>query len=318
MGRFSHQGFETMNYAFIINKHSGDGFGKKEISKMESYFKKTVGSFEYVMPENRDDAVKITRELLKQGVDRIVAVGGDGTINAIVNGFFENGKIIREDACLVVTEAGSGCDYYKSVAKKSAAQDWMELVTDCSPKPVDLGVIRYSDEAHSDRYFINMASIGMIADVVRIKEKQVSYVPKIFRYNIPTIWCLFTCKVHELEIETDEKSFNIEALAVSISKGSYAGGGMKFGLDVSLDDGMFEITIFEKTGPIGMALKLGKLYGGNYRDVAGIRKEKTSRIKFRSKKPVQCELDGDLYGTTDLTMTVLPKAIKVCFPNRAT
>ena len=307
----------SCRYTFIINKHSGNGFGKKELSKMESYFKKTVGSFEYVMPENREDAVRTTRKLLKQGVDRIVAVGGDGTINAIVNGFFEDGEIIREDACLVVTAAGSGCDYYKSVTKNSDVQDWMELVTNCSPKPVDAGVIRYSDERHSDRYFINMASIGMIADVVRIKEKQISWIPKIFRYNIPTIWCLCTCKVHELEIETDEKSFNVDALAVSISKGNYAGGGMQFGLDILLDDGMFEITIFEKTGPIGMALKLGKLYGGNYLDVPGIRKEKTSRIRFRSKNRVQCELDGDLYGTTDLTMTVLPKAIKVCFPNEA-
>ena len=312
----------SCSYTFIINKHSGhgyagNGFGKKELSKMESYFKKTIGSFEYVMPENREEAVKVTRKLLKQGVDRIVAVGGDGTINAIVNGFFENGKIIRESACLVVTAAGSGCDYYKSVTKNSGAQDWMELVTNCSPKEVDVGVIKYSDDARSDRYFINMASIGMIADVVKIKEKLFSHVPKILRYNIPTIWCLFTSKVHELEIETDEKSFIVEALAVSISKGSYAGGGMQFGLDVSLDDGMFEITIFEKTGPIGMALKLGKLYGGNYLHVPGIRKEKTSRISFRSKNPVQCELDGDLNGTTDLTMSLLPKAIRVCFPNEA-
>ncbi|MFQ5431184.1 MAG: diacylglycerol/lipid kinase family protein [Nitrospinota bacterium] len=307
-----------MNYMFIVNKHSGDGFGQKELSRMENYFKKSIGSFEYVMPENREDAVKITRKLLKKDVDRIVAVGGDGTINAIVNGFFENGKIIREDAALIVTEAGSGCDYYKSVARGSTVQAWMELVTNCTPKSVDVGVIRYKDDARGDRYFLNMASIGMIADVVRIKEKQAAYVPKMLRYNIPTIWCLFACKSHELEIETIEKSFHVEALAVSIAKGRYAGGGMQFGLDVLLDDGMFEVTIFEKTGPISMALKLGKLYKGDYRHVPGIRKEKTSRITFRSKKPVQCEFDGDVYGTTDLTMTVLPKALKVCFPNQAT
>ncbi len=303
-----------MNRVFVINRHSGHGFGQKELSEMENYFKNTLGSFEYVMPENREEAVKITRELLKRGVDRIVAVGGDGTINAIVNGFFENGKIIREDAALIVTEAGSGCDYYKSVAKNSSAQGWMELVANSTPKPVDVGVIRYSDDARSDRYFVNVASIGMIADVVRIKEERVSRLPKKYRYIIPTIICLFSCKPHELEIETIEKSFSVEALTVSIAKGSYAGGGMRFGLDVSLDDGMFEVTIFEKTGSVSMALKLGKLYKGDYLHVPGIRKEKTSHIAFRSKKPVQCEFDGDVYGTTDLTMTVLPKAIKVCFP----
>ena len=285
---------------------------------MEDYFQKTLGSFEYVMPDNREDAVEITRKFLKQGADRIVAVGGDGTINAIVNGFFENGKVISEDACLVVTDAGSGCDYYKSVTRNSDSPDWKELVTNSTPRPVDAALIRYSDDASSDRYFINIASIGMIADVVRIKEKQVAYVPKMFRYIIPTIISLFTCKAHELEIETDDNSFNVDALAVSIAKGAFAGGGMQFGLDVALDDSLFEITIFEKTGSVSMALKLGRLYSGNYMHIDGIRKLRTSRIKFHSNKPVQCEYDGDVYGTTDLTMTVLPKAIKVCFPNQAT
>jgi YegS/Rv2252/BmrU family lipid kinase len=303
-----------VKYRFIINRHSGTGFGRKELSEMENYFRKALGSFDYVMPKDRTEAVNITGKFLKEGVDRIVAVGGDGTINAVVNGFFENGKPIREDACLVVTEAGSGCDYYKSVTRHNPPENWMELTVDNRPKPVDVGMIQYSDSSCGERYFVNVASVGMTADIVKKKEEQSGYVPRMFRYLFPTLGCLFSSKAHELKIETDEENFTVEALTVSIAKGAYAGGGMQFGLDVLLDDGLFEVTIFEKTNPIGMALKLSRLYSGNYRHVKGIRKLKTRRIGLHSGQSVQCEFDGEVYGGTDLAITVLPKVLKVCFP----
>lgn len=303
-----------MKCRFIINKSSGNGFGKKRIAEMESYFLKTLGSFDYVMPKGRDEAVLLTREFLKQDVERIVAVGGDGTINAVVNGFFENGKNSREDAILVVTKAGSGCDYYKSVTKSGQPKSWMELVTSDNVKPVDVGRIQFADNSCEDRYFVNVASVGMTADIVKSKEERSSLVPRPLRYIVPTIGCLFSSKSHRMAIKTDSDNFSVEALTVSIAKGAYAGGGMQFGLDVLLADGQFEITIFEKTNPVGMAFKLGKLYSGDYLNVKGIRKLKTARIEFSSPEKVQCEFDGEAYGATDLVITLLPKALRVCFP----
>lgn len=307
-----------MKCRFIINKNSGNGFGPKKIAEMENYFLKTLGSFDYVMPKDRDEAVMLTREFLRQDVERIVAVGGDGTINAIVNGFFENGKSIREDAILVVTKAGSGCDYYKSVTKSGRPKSWMELVTSGTVRHVDVGRIQFADGSREDRYFVNVASVGMTADIVKSKEERSSLVPRPLRYIVPTIGCLFSSKPHRMEIKTDSEKISVEALTVSIAKGAYAGGGMQFGLDVLLDDGQFEITIFEKTNPAGMAFKLGKLYSGDYLNVKGIRKLKTARIEFSSPEAVQCEFDGEAYGTTDLVITLLPKALRVCFPEKDT
>lgn len=303
-----------MKCRFIINKSSGNGFGKKIIAEMESHFLKALGSFDYVLPKDRDEAVLLTREFLRQDVERIVAVGGDGTINAVVNGFFENGKNVREDACLVVTKAGSGCDYYKSVTKNRRPESWMELVTSDNVIPVDVGRIQFADSSYEDRYFVNVASVGMTADIVKSKEERSSLVPRPLRYIVPTIGCLFSSKPHRMEIKTDSEKFFVEALTVSIAKGAYAGGGMQFGLDVSLADGQFEITIFEKTNPVSMAFKLGKLYSGDYLNVKGIRKLKTGRIEFNTTKTVQCEFDGEAYGATDLVITLLPKALRVCFP----
>ena len=303
-----------MKCRFIINKSSGNGFGKKRIAEMENYFLKTLGSFDYVMPKDSDEAVLLTREFLRQDVERIVAVGGDGTINAIVNGFFENGKNVRDEAILVVTKAGSGCDYYKSVTKSRQPKSWMELVTSGNVIPVDVGRIQFADGSREDRYFVNMASVGMIADIVKSKEERSSLVPRPLRYIIPTIECLFSSKPHRMGIKTDSDNFSVEALTVSIAKGTYAGGGMQFGLDVSLSDGQFEVTIIEKTNPAGMAFKLGKLFSGDYLNVKGIRKLKTARIEFNSQERVQCEFDGEAYGTTDLVITLLPKALRVCFP----
>ncbi len=303
-----------MKYKFIINSRTGNGTGIRDIAEMQEYFTNAIGSFDYVLPGSRKEAVQMTRAFLKGGIERIVAVGGDGTANTIVNGFFEDGEPINSEGELVVACAGSGCDYYCSVTKQKRPKSWMELAANCDPRFVDVGHIRFEDPSLTDRYFVNMASVGMIAYISEKKEKASKLVPTALRYVVPSLQALFSYEPHELKITTDDAQFTVDALAVSISKGSFAGGGMKFGLDVALDDGLFEVTIIKKSTSIKLAAKFVKIFIGNYRNEKEIEKLMTRRIDIKSKRPIPCEFDGEIYGATNVSVRVLPKAVKVCFP----
>ncbi len=303
-----------MEFRFIINRFAGAGIGRKYLARMESYFRHRLGSFKHILPDNREQAVMAAKDFVRRGIERIVVVGGDGSINAVVNGFFENGRIINDQAALIVAKGGCGGDYYSSVTKDNPPVSWMDVVTDHRLGPVDVGVIDYDNEFCGRRYFVNMASVGMIPDIVRKKENAKYPLPAKLRYVVPTMASLFTYKPFEVEIVTEKGVFSYNALTVSVSKGAYAGGGMLFGLGVNLNDGVFEVTIFEKTNPLSMALKLGKMFTGSYGEQDGVRKIISSRVEIRTERPLPSECDGEPYGSTNLTVFTLPKAIQVCFP----
>ena len=305
-----------MRYKFIINRKSGRGLKPSFLEQMKERFHRELGHFDHSMPETALEAESIARDCLSQGVDRIVAVGGDGTMNSAANGFFTHEGPAHNGSALMVSNMGAGSDYYSSVTWGGKPRSWMDMVTNHVKRRVDVGMITFhSGPAPARKYFLNMASVGMIADIVVRKEAAGQWAPNSLKYFIPTIKSLFNFAPVRLRVKTDSEDFEVDALTISISKGKYAGKGMRFGLDVELDDGIFEVTIFENSGPARMALKLWRMYAGNYLGVEGIRKLWTNRLELTSEKPVACELDGELYGSTDLTVEVLPREIYVCFPS---
>lgn len=303
-----------MKYKFIINLNTDNGIRFQDLGKFKELFHRLIGSFDYALPTSHKDAVEITRSFLRDGADRIVAVGGDGTINSVANGFFENGKAINPSAALVVARGGSGWDYYRSVTRGHKLKSWTDMVAHHAPRPVDVGLVSFENPAFESRYFINMASAGMVADVVRMKEHTARFLHSKLRYLLAALYCLFKSKPVEMEIITDTQRLTVNALAVTVSKGGFAGGGMRFGLDVALDDGQFEITVIQMSSPPALALKFGKIFTGNYAHEKEILKLKSSAVSIRSAGNMPCEFDGEIYGRTNLSMSVVPKALNVCFP----
>ena len=84
-----------MRRAFIININSGNGISQSKINKWQRYFLKYTGDFNFHLPKNRKECISLTKSLLRKGVEQIIAIGGDGTANAVANGFFENGLPIN-------------------------------------------------------------------------------------------------------------------------------------------------------------------------------------------------------------------------------
>ncbi|MDH5678756.1 MAG: diacylglycerol kinase family protein [Nitrospinota bacterium] len=304
-----------MEYKFIINKNSGSGLSHRQLNFMSEKFRNELGQFEFILPESGVEAETVARESLSTGVENIVAVGGDGTANSVANGFFIDGAPAHNGTALLLSNTGAGSDYYASITRGHKDVDWMRMVSAHEKRRVDVGRITFlSDNGYSTRHFLNMASVGMIADVVMTKERLGKWIPAPLRYTAPTLKSLFTWPSTLLELKTDKETIEVDALTVSISKGKFAGRGMWFGLDVELDDGMFEVTIFENSGPVRMAMKLWRMYSDSYMGVEGIRKIWTRKLRISAAKPIPCEFDGELYGTTDIEVEVLPKEIFVGFP----
>jgi YegS/Rv2252/BmrU family lipid kinase len=307
-----------MRRKFIVNPHSGRTLGADALARLDGFFTARTGSFDYAVAETREAAVRMTRESLREGIDQIVAVGGDGTVNAVVNGFFESGRPIRPQSNLAVANLGTGSDYFKSVAAGAALRDWKELVLDHVAQPVDVGRIHYSDPNRDDQYFVNMASAGMIAEVLSKKQRGPTWMPLKLRYLTPTISSLLSCRPRRVQVGIDDECSDLELLVISVCKGVYAGGGMRFGGGVTLFDGLFDVTFFQAISPIEMLVKLRKLYTGSFQNERSVRKLKARRVSIRSPSAIPVEFDGELCGTTDVELSVEPKSLRVCLPKGST
>ena len=303
-----------MKRKFIINPYSGKAIGTAAIAGLERFFIAKTGSFDYAVAGSRDAAARMTRESLREGIDQIVAVGGDGTVNAVANGFFENGRPVRPQSSLAVANLGTGSDYFKSFTAGTTIRDWKELVLDHEVRPVDVGRIRYSEANRCDQLFVNMASAGMVAEVVRRKERGSRRLPPKLRYLMPTVGSLFSYRPKQVQVEIDGECSDGELLAISICKGVYAGGGMRFGGEVTLFDGLFDVTLFKAMKLVEMLVKLRKLYTGSFQGEQAIQKLKARKVSIRAASAMPVEFDGELGGTTDVVLSVQPKLLRICLP----
>lgn len=301
-----------MKRIFIINPMAGAGITRRAVERLESYFRRRGGSFDAVISQSREDVIRCTRQALGQGVDQVVAVGGDGTVNAVANGFLENEMLVRPDACLAVAKAGSGSDYFRGLTK-SARVDWREIVLSPAVRPVD--VARFEAPPAATVYFLNMATFGMSAEVVRQKASMSRFWPRSARYLLPTVRGLFHARESAVRLTLDGQVVSRQAFCIMVAKGAYSGGGMRFGSSVALDDGRFEITLFRPMPVWKMLIKTPNLYSGNLHDEPTIEKLTAARVEIEAKPPLLAEVDGDVVGSATVSITILPQRIPVCFPS---
>ncbi len=296
-----------MRRKFILNPSAGKNLVRKSLDTLKSEFK----DFDHVCTKSRDDAAVQTRAALRAGYDQIVAVGGDGTLNAIVNGFFENGQAVNPSALLVVTRWGTGCDYFRTVGGDAR---WQDLVTDYTAEAVDVGEIRYQGERRAPVYFTNIGSVGMSAEVVTRQRGLPAWLPALASYAVPSLQTLLTYRPTEMRVSLDGKVYDGKFLNVFFAKGKTCGGGMKLGGGVSLADGELDITLIHGMGLLASLPRFAKLFTGKFGGDPMFTKTKARVVEIQSAKQLSVECDGEVIGTTDIRVTLKPKAIRVCFP----
>ncbi|MBX7164713.1 MAG: hypothetical protein K1X74_00070 [Pirellulales bacterium] len=304
-----------MKRVFMLNPQAGGGAAQRRLAELEAWFRQRTGTFDAELCLGRDDTIRRTREALRAGADQIIAVGGDGTVNAVANGFFADGQAIRPEAVLAVARVGTGSDFFRTISGTRPI-DWREIVLEGLPRAVDIGLSRRLDPAAPcPRYFVNIASFGMSAEIVADKERLPRWLPRSLCYLVPTITNCFKGHTWNVRLELDGKLLERRTVTLMAGKGVYAGGGMRFGGLVAPDDGWFEVTVFGPMPVARMLLKTPKLYRGDFEGEPAIEKLRARRVVLRAEPQLPSECDGELFGTADWELELLPRALRVSWPS---
>ncbi len=279
-------------YIVIYNKNSrGKTYTKKDLEKIFS-------------SHGLDTKIFITSEINE--VDKIIknynnskdyvycAIGGDGTLNSLVNSLLSNNINNPEVACIA---SGSGSDFMRTFAMPVDIHKAISRIKNNQNYSIDAALIESNTKS---RYFINVLNYGFLAETVNLSEKLPNMF-KRFRYPISFWLKLLTGKQSLFNLETNRYEFDENAFNISICNGQFFGGGWNISPKSSLQDGLLNIQIFKVTKIKAMKLFFLAKKGLHLTDSDVILK-KSDKILLKTQQPI--EIDGDFfdYGPADISV----------------
>jgi diacylglycerol kinase (ATP) len=258
-------------------------------------------------------ATELARECLREGYQRIVAVGGDGTINEVINGFLVEGRPINPDAVLAILPLGTGSDFQKSLGIASL-DDAIKLIDQERPGAIDIGKVEYEspEGGRASRYFANVVSFGMGGEVAARAKNLVSKVSGKGAFLLATAQVFLAYQPKTAEITVDGQAHGPYTITnIAIGNGRYHGGGMHVCPKALLDDGELEITVIEALSSYELIRDIKVLYSENLYVHPKTHHLRGKRISAHSHQLVSIEVDGEPLGALPLEFSVVPAAIRV-------
>ncbi|GBD92688.1 diacylglycerol kinase [bacterium BMS3Abin05] len=304
-----------MKTRFIVNPESANGSTGRRWPHIELLLKRTYRfNYEVAFTEKPWHASQLAREAIEGGCDRIISVGGDGTLNEVVNGFLENDNLINPDAALGVLEIGTGADFSKSFNFPKTVEEMILRLNRAKPKMIDVGKAEYRSlkDLEITRYFVNILDFGMGGAVV----ERVNRTTKLFggkiSFLIGILTTLFKYENKTIHYRLDGGEWETGVFNNFITaNGRYFGGGLFPAPSAELDDGWFDVVFFGDVGRLEAILNLSKLRKGTHLENPKVTLRRAKEIEAVSKEQVFIDMDGEFVGKLPLKVLIFPKKLPI-------
>jgi diacylglycerol kinase (ATP) len=292
----------------IANPRAGRGRVGEELPELERQLISRRLAYRIALTEGPAHATTLARHALADGVRFLVAVGGDGTLQEVVNGMIEDDRAVAPDTVLGVVAAGSGSDFVRTFGLPGDAARAARHREGDRRYPIDVIKVEYRDgDTVRIRYVPNIAEVGLGAEVVRRAERFPRWMGRS-RYFWGFWLSVGGYRPREVTVGADRKSFHGRANNVVVANCQFYGGGMKISPRSYPGDGLLDVQI--STGPKSEAFTLlPKIYRGEHLPHPHIRELRGREIRVDAERPLPVEGDGEVLGTTPATFTVLPQVL---------
>jgi diacylglycerol kinase (ATP) len=294
----------------IVNPAAGAGKSGRLWPEIMGHFKGNGLKFDHHITEAPGHATELAKEAAKQGYEMVVAVGGDGTINEIVNGLYASGHLGK--AALGIVSTGTGSDYVRTVGVSRNYKEACQAFLKPQIKAVDLGKLEYhKDGKPMERLFVNFAGTGFDAEMVRRITHQYKYMGALLSYLAGALATLVTYRNKEVLLKLDGEESLRKVCTVVMNNGRYGGGGMYTAPMAELDDGLFDIMIVGDISKPDFLASLPRLYKGTHITHRKVTMKRAKEIEITSKKNMALQADGELLGELPARVQVMPAALKI-------
>lgn len=287
---------------FILNKSiRNKSHFYRDLQRAQKIFAATY-DFEIAETTAPESAIILAKKFANQKTDIIVAIGGDGTINEVINGVMH---VDHFEGYLSLLPYGTANDFCKSITAPRSISDLIEAYEQQQVKTVDIGSITYQklDGSSHHRYFINIADLGMGADVVQRvnrSKKRLGANMTFMKAIVQTFWHY---KNRSVKIETENWQWEGKINTIAIANGKYFGSGLCIAPEATVDDKSFEVVIIGDVSLKDYLKNVNQLKRGNVIDHPQVFYKKATSISVRGVgEPCAIECDGEYLGETPVTI----------------
>lgn len=292
-----------MKHLFIINPVAGKGKPLKFIPDIKKIFSERDEEYVIELTECPGHATEIAKQYSNGENYRIYSVGGDGTLNEVLNG------MVHSSNSLAVIPGGSGNDFVRNYFDIKDKSDILISTINGKEKLIDIG-------RANNKYFINISSIGLDAQVAYNADrlKNLPVISGSAAYIMAVIKTLLNYSGSSLKIEIDHQVIETKCLLVAVANGKYYGGGMMPTPEARIDDGMFDICIIEDMRKLKILKFFPSFMKGHHQGIKGISFYRGKKIHIYSNTDIALNIDGEVEKTRHAEFEIIPQCIRVVLP----
>jgi len=305
----------TAPFFFIVNPGAGSGRAAASASELLAEARALGIAFEWDATQGRETATSLARQALRAGASTVVAVGGDGTLNEVLNGYFLDDELIRPDATLGMLPLGSSSDFARALGIPSGLAA-LRLLGNGRRLRVDIGRAAFGagDGRPQVRYFANNADLGIGARIATLARniKQLG--------GGPAFLLAAGAAVLDPQPWSGMLAFDgapaeeLSAVTVVVALGPYTGGGMHIAPGAKVDDGQFDVITIRAMGASELLRNLPRIYLGTHEQHPAVSRRRATAIAIHTEDTPGLELDGEVCGVGSVDCRILPASLAVWAP----
>ncbi len=289
------QPLESSNIAVIRNgKHQ-----RKQL--LNSWAKENSGKYRIRIYDTRHQghATELAKDVIESGATHVIAVGGDGTLNEVINGILESSQPATP---LLYYPGGTANDWSKTMPAPANTYEILPRLGG-NPAPVNLGKIRYNEHGTTlERFFVNIADLGMGADVVKIVNENSKWMGPNLTFMKAILQTFLKYRNKQASIELDGKVLRQKIRALIIANGKYFGSGMCIAPEANPWDDSFQVVIIGDVNIIDYLRYLPLIKRGKRILHPGVNYYNARKIQVSSEENICIEADGEFLGTVPVTV----------------
>ena len=297
---------------FIVNPVAAGGKTGSLWPAIEEELRSLGLSFDHIFTEAPNHATALAREGVEKGYDMVVAVGGDGTANEVVNGLMSPGSE-KADALLGIVITGRGSDLARTIGVPADYGEACARLAGERTMTVDLGLVEFHEEGERrERYFVNVGGGGFDGEVAQRANRAPNFMGGTIPYLSSLVTTLISYRNKHVElILDDEEPIEMVANSVIVANCQFFGGGMRIAPEADPNDGLFDVIVIGDVDKIEFLMTVPKVYDGTHLSHPQLYAYRAKRVEVRSKEPLLLQVEGEVCGETPLIFNIIPSALQI-------
>ncbi|HHW41233.1 MAG TPA: diacylglycerol kinase family lipid kinase [Syntrophomonadaceae bacterium] len=295
-------------FCCIVNPTAGRGRTARLWPEIERVMRRAGLRFRTFFTEGRGHARELAQRAVKKDCDLVVAVGGDGTVNEVVNGIASNGAY--PGTALALLPTGSGNDLCRTLGISGDPLSTALAICSGKYRMLDLGMVE-------NRYFLNICGVGFDAEVAHAVNQGFRWLRGTWAYLAGVLKTLMCFRPVPLELTLDGNHLQIKGLLVAVANGAFFGSGIKIAPRARVDDGLFDVCVVGDIGRLELLRVLPLTYSGRHEDHPCVHFFRARDVTVSSPaRRLYIQGDGELLGETPAAFHIHKQAIRVLVPDK--